>query len=340
MCLGALEATVVSTAMPTVVASLGGLDQFSWVFAVYQLTSTVTMPLWGRLSDLHGRRMVYLAGVAIFMVGSTLSGFAGSMPTLIAFRALQGLGAGALLPLGMTIIGDIFSIKERARMQALFSGVWGLSGIVGPAVGGFITEHWSWRWVFLINIPFGLVAAAIIGIALIDPPRRGQVEIDYLGAITLTTALTVLLAALSSLGGHQSNSAGWLILASGVMGVLFVAIERRASEPILPLELLRTRLMISSSLAGVFAGVGMMSVVAFGVSALSSPAEAGGVRMFVRHEVSNYAAWRRTYDDFDATAYWCSKTQTPRGPDGERVHLESCSLGCTRACFVSLISLS
>src|ERR671918_1646068 len=140
MFLAALEATVVSTAMPTVIASLGGLNHYSWVFSAYLITSTVTVPVWGKLSDLYGRRLLYQVGIGIFLAGSVLSGMSTSMTQLIVFRAVQGLGAGALVPLGMTIIGDIFTLEERARMQAYFSGVWGLASVVGPVAGGFITD--------------------------------------------------------------------------------------------------------------------------------------------------------------------------------------------------------
>ncbi|MBI3961352.1 MAG: MFS transporter, partial [Deinococcus sp.] len=172
--LGAIEATVVGTAMPTIIATLGGLAAYSWVFSAYLLTSTVSIPLWGRLSDLYGRRRFYLAGVVVFLIGSALSGQARSMAELIAFRALQGLGAGALLPLGQTIIADLYTMAQRARMQALFSGVFGIASIVGPLVGGFLTDHLSWRWIFYINLPFGLVAMLIIGRAWQEQRRQAQ----------------------------------------------------------------------------------------------------------------------------------------------------------------------
>src|SRR5690242_10086164 len=169
MFIAALEATVVGTAMPTVIASLGGLNHYSWVFSAYLVTSTVTVPVWGKLSDLYGRRLLYQIGIGVFLLGTLLSGFSQSMTELIVFRAIQGLGAGALVPLGMTIIGDTFTLQERAKMQAYFSGVWGLSSIIGPVVGGFITDQISWRWVFFINLPIGVLAALIIGFALREP---------------------------------------------------------------------------------------------------------------------------------------------------------------------------
>src|SRR2546425_2254024 len=160
--LAALEATVVSTAMPTVVASLGGLDHYSWVFSAYLLTSTASVPLWGRLSDLYGRRRLYLMAIALFLVGSMLAGVSQSMLQLVLFRAVQGLGAGGLIPLALTIIGEIYTLAERTRMQAVFSSVWGVSSVVGPLVGGIITDSISWRWVFYLNVPVGLVAAGVV----------------------------------------------------------------------------------------------------------------------------------------------------------------------------------
>src|SRR4051794_7685283 len=182
MAIAALEATVVGTAMPTVIASLGGINHYSWVFSAYLVTSTVTVPVWGKLSDLYGRRLLYQVGIGVFLLGTLLSGISSSMTELIIFRAIQGLGAGALVPLGMTIIGDTFTVKERAKMQAYFSGVWGLSSLVGPIFGGFITDHLSWRWVFFINLPVGDVAAIIIGFALKEPKNTAKPSIDYLGA--------------------------------------------------------------------------------------------------------------------------------------------------------------
>src|SRR5687767_12926635 len=182
MFIAALEATVVGTAMPTVIASLGGLNHYSWVFSAYLVTSTVTVPVWGKLSDLYGRRLLYQIGIGVFLLGTLLSGFSTSMTQLIVFRAVQGLGAGALVPLGMTIIGDTFTLEERAKMQAYFSGVWGLSSIIGPIVGGFVTDQINWRWVFFINVPIGVIAALIIGFALREPKLDRRPTIDYAGA--------------------------------------------------------------------------------------------------------------------------------------------------------------
>src|SRR5687767_11794472 len=162
--------------MPTVIATLGGLAHYSWVFSAYLLTSTASVPIWGRLSDLYGRRPMYLTGVSVFLVGSVLSGAAPSMVPLIAARALQGIGAGAVIPLAMTMIGELYTLEERARTQAIFSGVWGIMSIAGPLVGGYITDALNWRWVFYINVPFGLLALAVIAIAYPAGSSRSTVR--------------------------------------------------------------------------------------------------------------------------------------------------------------------
>jgi EmrB/QacA subfamily drug resistance transporter len=267
MFLAALEATVIGTAMPTVIAVLGGLNHYSWVFSAYLITSTVTVPVWGKLSDLYGRRLFYQIGIIIFLVGSVLSGMSTSMTQLIAFRAIQGLGAGALVPLGMTIIGDIFTVAERARMQAYFSGVWGFASVVGPVLGGFITDHWSWRWVFYINLPVGLVAALIIGLALQEPVRRGRPSIDYAGAALLMAAITLLMLALVEGGTSFSTLLAARNLAlfagAGILSALFVWVERRAADPLIPFQLFRNRVVTVSVVAGFLAGVGMFGAISF-----------------------------------------------------------------------------
>jgi MFS family permease len=173
MFMSAMEATVVATAMPTVVADLHGIELYGWVTAIYMLASTVTIPLWGKLADLRGRRPVMLAGMALFLVGSVLSGAAGGMVALIAFRGIQGAGAGALQPVALTIIGDLFTIEERGRMQGIFGAVWGLAAISGPLLGGLIVHTLGWRWVFFVNVPFGLLSAAMLVTFYRDPERSG-----------------------------------------------------------------------------------------------------------------------------------------------------------------------
>jgi EmrB/QacA subfamily drug resistance transporter len=265
MFIAALEATVVGTAMPTVIASLGGLNHYSWVFSAYLVTSTVTVPVWGKLSDLYGRRLLYQIGIGVFLLGTLLSGLSGTMTQLIVFRAIQGLGAGALVPLGMTIIGDTFTLEERAKMQAYFSGVWGLSSIIGPIVGGFITDQISWRWVFFVNLPIGVVAALIIGFALREPKTHTRPKIDYAGAILLMVAISLLMLAMVEGGsGGLINSENIIIfLASAVLLVIFVFVEKRAADPIIPFELFRNKTIAIAIPAGFLGGVAMFGAISF-----------------------------------------------------------------------------
>lgn len=266
MFLAAMEMTIIGTAMPTVISALGGLNHYSWVFSAYLITSTVTVPVWGKISDLYGRRLPYQIGIALFLIGSMLCGMAGSMTQLIIFRAIQGVGAGALMPLAMTIIGDIYTLQERARMQAVFSAVWGLSSILGPLIGGFITDQLSWRWVFYINIPFGLAAALTIGFALQEPKLRKKPRIDYGGAITLTLAITALMMALvesSSVQALLEVRNIILFLVFGVLFLAFVAIEKRVPDPIIPLSLFRNRTVSIAIAATFFAGMAMFGATSF-----------------------------------------------------------------------------
>ena len=259
MSLGALEATVVSTAMPTVIATLGGLAHYSWVFSAYLLTSTASVPIWGRLSDLYGRRRMYLLGVAIFLIGSVISGAATSMFTLIGARAIQGLGAGAIIPMSMTIVGELYTLAERARTQALFSGVWGVASIAGPLVGGYITDALSWRWVFYLNVPFGFCCMAVIALAYPHTRVTRQVQVDWLGAALLFSGISALLIAI---GGDAGSTAIWLVATLVLLGGFLFA-QRRAVEPILPLALVRLP-VISRTLVVVFlVGIAMFGAIAF-----------------------------------------------------------------------------
>nr|AIA11499.1 drug resistance MFS transporter, drug:H+ antiporter-2 (14 Spanner) (DHA2) family [uncultured bacterium] len=264
--LAALETTVVGTAMPTIIASMGGLNVYSWVFSAYLLTSTVTVPVWGRLSDLLGRRNLYLAAIIIFLVGSGLSGAATNIWQLIIFRAVQGLGAGGIIPLGMTINGDIYTWKERARVQGLFSMVWGVASILGPLAGGFITDHFSWRWVFYINIPFGIAAMLFVVLALKEPAKTGKPAIDYAGASYLTIAITLLLIVLV----ETSDARAWtnplmLVAAASVLlfSWLFVRAEQRAAEPIVPFAIFRNRIVAIGSLTSFLVGTAMFGCISF-----------------------------------------------------------------------------
>jgi EmrB/QacA subfamily drug resistance transporter len=265
--LAAIEATIVSTAMPTVVEHLGGLAHYSWVFSAYILTSTVTMPLWGRLSDLYGRRPFYLTAVGIFLVGSALSGAAQSMTELVIYRAIQGIGAGGLLPLGMTIIGELYTLEERSRAQGYFSGVWGIASIVGPLIGGFITQTISWRWVFYLNVPFGILAAVLVAWSLERRESHRDHVIDYAGALVMASAVTLWLAALSQTGARHAVVPTPMVVAlyaaSIVMAILFVRIERRVVEPVLPLDLLADRFVGTATLTGFLTGVAMFGAISF-----------------------------------------------------------------------------
>lgn len=267
MFIAALEATVVGTAMPTVIASLGGINHYSWVFSAYLVTSTVTVPVWGKLSDLYGRRLLYQIGIGVFLLGTLLSGFSASMTQLIIFRAIQGLGAGALVPLAMTIIGDIFTLRERAKMQAYFSGVWGLSSVIGPVIGGFITDQISWRWVFFINLPIGIIAALIIGLALKEPKQHENPTIDYAGAGLLMLAISLLMLAMVEGGASLAtlfSPTNLLILAAAIVLLLiFFFVEKRAKDPVIPFELFRNRTVSVAVAAGFLAGVAMFGAISF-----------------------------------------------------------------------------
>ena len=260
MSLGALEATVVGTAMPTVIATLGGLAHYSWVFSAYLLTSTASVPIWGRLSDLYGRRRMYLAGIAIFLLGSMMAGAATSMATLILARTIQGLGTGAIIPLSMTIVGELYSLAERARTQALFSGVWGVASVAGPLVGGYVTDALSWRWVFYLNLPFGLLAATVITLAYPRTRHTQAVRVDWLGAALLFLSISALLLAL---GSGASGAAWGFAVAAAALLAGFVAVERRAPHPILPLDLLRTPLIACTFIVVFLVGMALFGAIAF-----------------------------------------------------------------------------
>ena len=265
--LAAMESTVVATAMPTVVGSLGGLDIYSWVFSGFLLTSTVMMPLWGRLSDLLGRRPIYLTGLTLFLLGSALSGAAQNMGELIGFRMLQGLGAGSLMTVGMIVVGELFGLERRARMQGMISAVWGVASLLGPLLGGLLTDHVSWRWVFYINVPFGLIGMVLIATALTDEQRpRQRPVIDYTGLGLFAVSVTAVLLGIVSGGRGGAWTApvvaGPIGLGSAAL-VAFVAVERRAREPIVPLVLFRNRVVLAAVVTGFLAGMAMFGAISF-----------------------------------------------------------------------------
>ncbi|WP_097965079.1 MFS transporter [Streptomyces sp. or20] len=244
MLLAALDQTIVSTALPTIVSELGGLDHLSWVVTAYLLAATAATPLWGKLGDQYGRKKLFQTAIVIFLIGSALCGVAQNMPQLIGFRALQGLGGGGLMVLSMAIVGDLVTPRERGKYQGLFGAVFGVTSVLGPLLGGFFTEHLSWRWVFYINLPIGVVALVVIAAVLHIPVRREKHTIDYLGTFLIASVATALVL-VASLGGTTWAWSSPQIIGLAVLAVVllvaFIAVERRAVEPVLPLKLFRMR---------------------------------------------------------------------------------------------------
>ena len=264
--LAALDATAVATAMPTIVGELGGLSLFTWVFSAYLVTSTVTVPVYGKLSDIYGRKRIFVFGVAVFTLGSVLSGMSQSMEQLIAFRAIQGLGAGAVMPAAMTIIGDSFSARQRATIQGFFGSAWASAALLGPLVGGLLSDFVSWRWLFYINFPLGIVSALLIIIVLHEKIERRDRTIDYIGAVSLTTAITltlfVLMAVADPQGPVTATSAGLAVAAAGLF-LFYGWHQGRSPDPILPLKFLRHPLIGPAVLALMLTGVVTYALSAF-----------------------------------------------------------------------------
>lgn len=281
--LASMESTVVATAMPTIVSQLGGLDSYSWVFAAYMLASTTMVPVFGKLSDIYGLRPVYLAAMGLFLVGSFLCGRAESMNELIAYRALQGLGAGGLLPLAFIMIGAIFTFEQRARMQGVFSGVWGVSSVVGPLLGGFLVDQVSWHWVFYSNLLPGIMAAALVWFALVEPQHdksKARPPVDYAGVVLLSAGIVLLLLSLFELGTLQS----WGLMAGALVCFGLLAwVEQRAADPIVPLKLFRSRMFAVACAHGVLTGCAMFGSVSyvplFAQSVLGTTATGAGVTL-------------------------------------------------------------
>ncbi|WP_193100280.1 MDR family MFS transporter [Burkholderia sp. Z1] len=266
MLLSALDQTIVSTALPTIVGELGGLDQLSWVVTAYLLSSTVVLPLYGKLGDLYGRKIVLQAAIVLFLAGSALCGVAQDMTQLIVLRALQGLGGGGLMVVTMAAIGDLVPPDRRARYQGMFGGVYGLATIIGPLLGGFLVEHLSWRWIFTINLPLGFLALAVIGIAFRPHTAHVKHRIDYMGAAFLATALTCVIL-FTSEGGSLlpwTSPQLWMTLVLGLVAIGgFIYEERLAAEPIIPLELFRHRTFVLVSLIGFVVGTALFGSVTF-----------------------------------------------------------------------------
>jgi EmrB/QacA subfamily drug resistance transporter len=267
MLLAALNQTIVATALPRIVSSLGGVEHYSWVFSAYMLGATVTVPVWGKLSDLYGRRLFFSLGIVIFMAGAVVGGTAGSMTQLIVARAIQGLGAGALIPLAIATIGDMIPPAERGKWQGLTGAVFGVASILGPMTGGWIVDHTAWRWVFFVSLPVGVIALAVVAVTLKVPrhPEAGS-RVDYVGAALLMAGLTSALLA-TAWGGQEHPWGSTDVVGLYAIAILVLALfgwwERRVEEPILPLPLFRRRVFATANLAGFAVGMAMFGTIMF-----------------------------------------------------------------------------
>jgi EmrB/QacA subfamily drug resistance transporter len=266
MLLFALDQGIVGTALPRIVSELGGLDKLSWVVTAYLLTSTATTPLWGKISDLYGRRLIFQVAIIIFLVGSALSGMSQDMGQLIAFRALQGVGGGGLFAIALSIIGDVIPPRERGRYQGYFGAVFGVSSIAGPLLGGWLTDGPGWRWIFYINLPVGLAALFVTSAVLKMPVIRRQHKIDYLGAATIMGAVTCLLLYLDWRGHQYGWTELWALALLGgaaALAALFIWVERHAVEPIIPMRLFRIQVFSVGNAFAFLAGIAMFGTIIF-----------------------------------------------------------------------------
>lgn len=271
--LSSLDQTIVGTALPTIVTDLGGNSVYVWVVTAYLLTSTISVPIYGKLSDLYGRKVMLIIGISLFLIGSALSGLSQNMGELIAFRGLQGVGAGALFPISLAVIGDLFTPRERGKYQGLFGAVFGLAFLVGPFLGGFITDNISWHWVFYVNVPIGIVALTVISSILPNHRSEGpRPKIDFLGITVFTMAVVPLLIGFTDEGLTNSQGiapawtnpqVGGLILLSVALGVAFAFIESRVPEPIVPLNLFKNRVYTVSQIATFFLAFAFFAAVIF-----------------------------------------------------------------------------
>ncbi len=267
----AVDSSVVATAVPTIAGELGHFALYPWLISGYLLTSTTTVPLWGRLADIHGRRRVLLAGLAWFVLASLLCAWAPDMTWLVAFRALQGVGAGCLVPVALTTVGDLFTLEQRARLQGIFSSVWAVAALAGPAVGAVFVSTAGWRWIFWINLPVGLAAAALLWGHRDAPPAGRRARLDYAGAVTLTAGIGLLLLGFDGGGGGAAPS--WTLVGLGVLALAaFGLAQRRTEHPTIPLSLLRHRVIGPATAAAFLAGILLFALNAF------LPLEVQGVR--------------------------------------------------------------
>ncbi|MFJ1758724.1 MDR family MFS transporter [Amycolatopsis sp. NPDC088138] len=262
----ALDSTIIATAVPSVVRDLGGFSQFPWLFSIYLLTQAVTVPLYGKFADVLGRRPVMFFGIAAFLVGSVLCGAAWSMPVLIAARAVQGIGAGAIQPMSMTVIGDLYSVEERARVQGYVASVWGVASVVGPTLGGVFAEYLDWRWIFFINLPLGAIAALMLHRNFAEKVERKAHKVDYTGAALLTIGCSLVILGLLEAGvawGWGSVPSVAIFVAGAALLVAFVLVEKRVAEPVLPLWVFTRRVLVGGNLVAVVVGAVLMGLTSY-----------------------------------------------------------------------------
>ncbi|RVU16577.1 MDR family MFS transporter [Methylobacterium oryzihabitans] len=259
----AIEATIVSTAMPQIVGDLGGLSLYSWVFSAFLLTQTAATVVFGKLSDVYGRRRVLLAGIGLFLAGSLLCGFARTMPEMIAFRLFQGIGAGAIQPVALTIVGDLYTARERGRIQGFLASVWAVSAVIGPMAGGFIIQHASWAWIFWINLPIGVVAVTFFVLFLHEGVARERRSIDVPGAALFTAAVAAMMVGLTEIGEGRWGAASAAAAVFAASAALLVWQERRAPEPILAFGLWGRRPIAAANASGLLAGMALIGLTTF-----------------------------------------------------------------------------
>ena len=261
--MAAIEGTIVATAMPTIVGALGGLEHFSWVFSAYLLTQAIMIPIYGRLADMYGRKRVLHFGIGVFLTGSLLCGFAWSMTSLIVFRVVQGVGAGALVPVGQTVVGDIYSGEQRARMQGYVSSTFGCAAVIGPIIGSFLVTHFDWSLIFWVNIPLGIIAGVMLEVALTDNNRKRPHRIDIVGSVLMALTTATLMFALVQAAVLNKVVIMGLIVVSALLLTVFLAYERRVPEPMLPVKLFGNRIVAGGNAVGLANGAIMMSIVGF-----------------------------------------------------------------------------
>ncbi|MGN7388201.1 MDR family MFS transporter [Sporosarcina sp. SAFN-015] len=266
MFVGAVEATIVSTAMPAIAGELGGFSRYSWIFSAYLLMSTVTVLIYGKLADLYGRKPIFFIGLSIFLFGSILCGFASTMEQLIVFRLIQGLGAGAVMPIATTIVGDIYSTEERAKIQGYLSSVWGISAVSGPVIGGLIVQYWNWKYVFWVNVPLGLLAMVGIYFFLHEPASDRKAAIDIKGAVLLTTSLSIILFWLVEGGQSFSRSSAislLLLILGAALFTLFIWVEKKAEDPMMPFHIWKNPVILYANLVSLTTGVILIGVSSY-----------------------------------------------------------------------------